>query len=281
MCQFDVPIQLVYLQLLTIFFCLFSAFFIFLNSRKNQANFSIETLILITGLWAFLNMLQWIVHDSFLNMFFGQLAMLLVFMVLFFLYFTYHFTGQEISLRKKIILAVPFLPILVFLFGKYNMIVVNASDCTFTNGPLYSYAYLLATIYTIWAIVVLIRKHREETTPPNLKFQIKILISDIAFLVLWMIFFFVRGNQANLKGIDIEAEVSSFLILGVMFFIAVIVYAIYKGALFQISRLSKNIFVGVLWAILFLIIFVIQPGTAFSIVAFLLYLFLITIFWIL
>jgi hypothetical protein len=226
-------------------------------------------------------MMQWLIHDIYLNIFLGRLAMLLVFMVLFFLYFAYHFTDQDISLRKKIILAVPFLPILLFLFSNYNFSVLNASDCTFVNGPLYFYAYLLATLYILWAICLFVKKYREKTASPSLKFQIKLLATDIAFLIFWMIFFFIIQNQANLEGNDIEAESSSFLLLGVMVFVAVIVYTIYKGALFQIGKLPKNIFVGVLWAILFLIIFVIQPGTVFSIVAFVLYLFLIIIFWIL
>lgn len=282
MCQLDTPNFLIYLHLLTAFFCFFSASFILLNSKKNPANLNIVIFIFILGIWTVFDMLQWIITSVSLNLFFGRLTTLISIMTLFFLYFTYHFTEREIDAKKKILLALPFLPIFIFLFTDYNFAIFNAADCGFTQGPLFYYVYFIAFLYMIWAVVLLIKKYVSETTSANIKLQTRILMLDIALFIFWIIFFAIVENYAILGNNDeFENEVSSFFLLGIMVFIAVLVYAIYKGALLELSKLSKNIFVGVLWAILFLIIFVIQPGTTFSIAAFVLYLFLITIFWIL
>lgn len=282
MCEFEIPKLAFYSFIIIFVFSLVVAFSIFLNDRKNPVNRNIFIFLIIISLWVGDNILLWYIKNVNANLNLERLTIMLVFIALFFLYFSYYFSGREISLKKKAILVVPFLPFFAFMFSDYNLFLVDASTCDFGEGKLNWYAYLVAIVYVSWSVIILLRKYKEKDANFQVKGQIRILVASIIFLTLWLIFFLIIGNYVDveLRSLHLEKEITSFMMLGVMFFISLIAFAVTRYWLFKMKIISTKVLVTILWMILFIMLFFIERSFIYSVIAFVMYLFLIVVFWI-
>lgn len=281
MCQFDISKLGLYSFSIVFILSLIVSFSILLNDRKNQVNKNAFAFLFIISLWVGDNIILGTVHNIKIHLFANQLSMLLIFFLLYFLYFAHYFSEKELSRKKKIILALPIVPIVALLFTKYNVYLIDASRCNEGEGWLNWYAYLVAVIYAIWSIALFLEKYRDKSTSYQVRNQIKILIISIAYIVLWTILFLIIGNYTRSRGNIIDEEITSFSLLGVMFFISLISFAITKYWLFKFRITSTKALVTILWMILLIMLFFINKSIAYSVVAFILYSILLLIFWIL
>lgn len=281
MCQFDISKLGLYSFSIVFILSLIVSFSLLLNDRKSPVNKSAFAFLFIISLWVGDNIILASVHNIKIYFFADQLSMLLVFFPLYFLYFAHYFSGKELSRKKKIIIALPLVPIVVLLFTKYNVYPIDASKCNDGEGLLHWYAYLVAIIYAIWAIILFLKKYRDKATSYQVKNQIKILIISIIYIVLWIIISLIIGNYTRSRGNIIDEEITSFSLLGIMFFISLLSFAITKYSLFKFKITSTKALVTILWMILLVMLFFINKSIAYSVVAFILYSILLLIFWIL
>jgi signal transduction histidine kinase len=224
-------------------------------------------------------MLEMISGVASVKLFHRYFAILLIFAVVFFLYFAHYFSGKEINLKEKFLFLIPFVPVVLLMFTKYNAsIESNGNECFIVEGSLHWYAYLLGVVYMGWAVSILIRRFKEKGVTYKEKYQIAVIIIALLFIVFWFIFFLALDNyySSRLEFININ----QFMLFGILFFISLVTYAITEHWLFAFNPVIKKVFISIIWAILFGILFFIQPGTVFSWVAFAMYLLLIVVFWV-
>lgn len=280
MCQFDVSKLAFYSFIIVFILSLVVSFSILINDRKNPVNRNIFFFLLVFSLWIGDTVLTWYIKNITVNFLLEELTTLLVMAMLFFLYFSYYFSGIELTTKKKLLLTLPFFPIIALVFSDYNFVILKASDCTFDNGSLIWYVYLVGISYTIWSVVILIRKYKDADTTPRVKNQIKILMIASVFIVFWIILFNIIGNYAISKNIDIEEQTTSFFMLGIMFFISLLAFAITRYSLFRFNIVSTKALITVVWMVLLVMMFLIGGGAAYLASAFILYSILLLIFWI-
>jgi hypothetical protein len=101
------------------------------------------------------------------------------------------------------------------------------------------------------------------------------------FILVWIITFNIIGSYATSKNIDIEEAITSFFMLGVMFFISLIAFAITRYSLFKFRITSTKALITALWLILLIMMFFIGGGIPYLAAAFILYSVLLLMFWIL
>lgn len=280
MCQFEVSNVSLYSFIIVFVLSLVVSFSILLNDRKNPVNRNIFFFLIIFTVWIGNTILTWYIRDVAINFILDELTTLLVIAILFLLYFSYSFSGMKISLRKKLLLTVPFIPIIALTFSDYNFTITDARNCTFEYGNLIWYVYLVGITYTAWSMVILIKKYRDKATSYKVKNQIRTLAIAFAFIVAWIIIFNIIGDWATSQNIDIEEQTTSFFMLGMMFFISLLSFAITRYSLFKFNMISTKALVTVLWMILLVMMFFLGGGIAYMAAAFMMYLFLIVVFWI-
>jgi signal transduction histidine kinase len=212
--------------------------FLLKNNYKNPVNRNLAITILLFCFWAFNDLMQWLVHDIKLNLFFTRLSAPTSLTILFLLYFVYAFTGKVLSRRKKIFLALPFLPIIILTFSDLSASIPNLETCTPNFGMLYWYIYFLLFVYLVLAIRALISSHKEENISELKKQQVKLVIGAIAFILSWFLIFLPLSNYL-INNYDIE-WFSMTLPYGMLFFIGILTYAISEYKLFNLKLIAAQ-----------------------------------------
>lgn len=203
------------------------------------------------------------------------------FVTLFFLFFVYHFTYTSINIRKKLIISVPYFILAAFsLFGdmKYILPYFDSETCDYnTTGSIIFYSYFLDVVYSFWATFILIRHYKNRIIPMVTKSQIKVLISAIWFFTVWNIFYEEICKISFLNGHLVD--ITPHFILGNLFFVSLIAFAIIKKDLFEFNNVLTCGFTIAIWTFAFLVLLFFPMSMVSSFLAIVSYLALMLIFW--
>jgi signal transduction histidine kinase len=192
----------------------------------------------------------WLISDVQINLFLARISILEISTLLFFLFFVYSISGDELALKKKILFAVPFLPFLIFLFTDANAYMADPSVCETRNGNLYIYLYIIAASYIGLAIKKISSYYFKKETSPNVKSQIKIIVSGVIFVVFWFIFllrFTAISLQNNYPWGD---QVFLFAPFGMLVFMALLAYAITKYQFLKIKLIAAQALTYAIWILI-------------------------------
>ncbi|OGI25920.1 MAG: hypothetical protein A3J76_00240 [Candidatus Moranbacteria bacterium RBG_13_45_13] len=242
MCNFDVPIFTYYTHIPLFIISALIGIYILAQNHKSQINSNLFIFSLLFCFWVINDLLQWIAQDEKLNLIFTRISVIETFCMLFFIYFVFAFLEIRMSKLKKFLLALPFFPVLLFMFSNYN--VSSFIDCTPEFGALYIYIYLIAIIYMSWSVVLLVRGYRSQKADSIERKQIKIIIWAIIFFVAWFLFFL--GISMLINSLYSDDTISQVTPYGILIFIFLIVYAITKYGLFDIKLLATQALVAAL-----------------------------------
>lgn len=281
MCQFETPVFIYYAYSTVFLLSLVTGLIILLKNPRHSINRNAFYFILVIILWIINDFIQWVLHDVGINMFLGRISYLASFVNLFFLFFAYHFTYTPISKKKKLIISIPYLiavAVSIFADIKYVNPYFDVRTCNVSDaGPIIFYLYLLGIIYSVWATFILLRYYRNRIIPMVTRSQIKVLISAIWFFVGWNIFYEEIGRIGFLNGYF--SEISPHFILGNLFFVSLIAFAIIKKDLFELNNVLTCGFTIAIWTLTFLIALFFHMGIVSSILAIVSYSALMLIFW--
>lgn len=272
-CQFETPIFIYYSYSAVLFLIAALALAVLLQNKKCSINRSAFYFILIIALWIGNDFFQWITRDVKLALFSFRIAAFADAIFLLFLYFVYNFISEPISSKKKLFFALPFLFELFFVFSRYYARVIDASSCYFVDGPISYFGYVLDVFYVIMATSVLMKAYRDPKKYSIPKNQIKILILSIWFFLLASFIYWESWN------ISFSAEAACYFILSVLFFIAMIVFAIIKKDLFNLETVPRDWFALAVITSIFLLMLFFSISLYFTIVLIIAYLILMLIFW--
>jgi hypothetical protein len=277
MCQFDTPNFIYYSYIAVFILTLLTAFSILYRDLKHPANRDAFIFILLIAFWILDDFAQWTIHSIELNLFFARISILFSFIFLFFLFFAYSFARKRINIAQKWVMAIPFVLMIPLAFTGYNARIFSASTCDFVEGPLIFYSYILNAVYAAWATKILIEKYQDLTTPRQLRSQIKILIWALWFAWIWIAVFeeIFRISMLN----NMVFDISPYFIIGDLFFVSLIAFAIIKCDLFNFNTVPTGAFTYVLWTAIFVSILFFEVNMLFTLVAAIFYVILLLIFW--
>ncbi|HRY82876.1 MAG TPA: histidine kinase N-terminal 7TM domain-containing protein [Candidatus Moranbacteria bacterium] len=277
MCQFETPVFIYYSHITVFILTLLTGFIILFKDIKHPINRNAFYFILIIALWTIDDLVQWTAHSVSLNMFSAEISVMADLIFLFFLYFVYHFTCTEISIKKKWLLAIPYILLLFLAFTKYNIQVFNISDCNYAHTKFMNgYLYLFEFLYIGWASYLLIKYYRNPINSSQARSQIKVLLPAIWFFIIWIIIYEEISRISFLSNnyIDVTPQ----FIIGNLFFVSLIAFSIIKKDLFEFCSVPLNWLVVFVWLLIFVGMLLFSMNIGSSIISGIAYIILMIIF---
>ena len=278
MCEFETPNFVYYSHIAVIILSLITGLLILSRNPKHPINRNAFYFILVFALWTVDDFLWWTVRDVKTNMFLARISVMADLIFPFFLFFSYHFTNTKITLKKKLFFFVPYFLLLVLAFTKYNFEFYDTRDCNYAHSAfIYAYLFFFEFFYSLWITYALAKNYRNTKDPVAAKLQIKILIPAIWFFVIWGIIYeeIDRISFLNNNYIDTTPH----FIIGNLFFVSLIAFAIIKGNLFNFRSVLLDWVVIFLWTFLFAGFFIFATNPLVIIMSAIAYVILMFIFW--
>lgn len=280
MCQFDTPIFIYYSYILVFILSIITSLVILLKDKKHPMNRNAFYFIAIIALWIANDFVQWTAYDLKINMFSARISYLANFVMLFYLYFVYHFTYTPISQTKKILLAIPLIISgLITLFSRFHFVIsdFNPETCDYIPGINIYITYIISIVYAYLATRVLLKKYNDRTTSLFSKSQAKVLISAIWFFVIWNIIYEEIGKATYFS--DSFIEISPHFIIGNLFFVSLIAVAIIRNNLFEFNNVLRSWFAIAIWSLIFFLMFLLLTSIHVFIICAAAYIALLIVFW--
>lgn len=245
MCEFDTPNFVYYSYTAVIILTLITGFSILLKDPKRPTNRSAFYFVSIIALWTFDDLLQWTVHDPSWNMIFARISYMSDFIVLFYLFFVYHFTYSKISLKRKFILSIPYLIIALLAYTPIAFKEFNFETCDYLSGPLLLVLFIVDVLYMYWVTKILLKYYQDPIVPLVDKQQTKILIFAGWFYLIWSILYEAIGS------IELGLDITPYFVIGNLFFVSLIAFAIIKEDLFEFDSVPLDWLVVFIWTSIF------------------------------
>lgn len=146
-------------------------------------------------------------------------------------------------MRKKLFFALPFLPVILLMFTKYNAYISDVSTCTSQYGPLIWYTASFSIILLVWSTKNL-GLYYKDSKAQNVKKQIRIIIWALSFIV----FCFLSVTLA--AGYFSSEEVYMLTPVGIVIFIGLLAYAITKYQFLNIKLIAAQVLTYATWILI-------------------------------
>lgn len=250
-CNIDFSQSLnLYVHIPIITILLFLWMVVFLSNSKKPVNKSLSFFILILVFWVLNDLLQWMTFDESSILFFSRLSILGSLSVLFFLFFTYDFSNKYITVRKKIVFSLPFLPIVIFIFSNFNASINQNGNCDISLGLLYIYLVAIIMFFASWSVKNLFFIYKKDNQDEQVKNQIKIITIGFISAIIWVIIVLGLTNFSLFVNYSKGDVISLFIPVGMLFLVSFTVYAITKYQLLNTKVILAQAVVVTLWVLL-------------------------------
>lgn len=239
----NVPPLIYYSHLPIAFISIFLGTIIFLKDRKSLPNRMLFCLTLAFSAWVFLDSIFWASNRSDVIMFVWSLQILFEPIVyigaLYFIYVVIN--KKDISFGKKLIIALIYLPVIIFVPTRFSLSGFNVSSCLSEEGPIaLYYTYAIEIFYTLWIMGFVTKEFLKTKTRETKKQIMSLTIGTILLLIS-----FASGNI-----ISSFTENWNYAQIGLFtmpVFIAFLAYSIVRFRLFNVKVIGANIIVIALW----------------------------------
>lgn len=277
MCEFETPSFVYYSYIAIVILSLITGFLIFFKDRKHSMNRNAFYFILVIVLWMLGDLAQWTIHTVKINIFFARISVMGDLIFLFFLYFSHSFAGIKLNMKRKILFSLPYIVLAFLAFTKYNIKTFDTSSCDYAHTLFISiYFYIFEIFYATWSSVILIKLYKNPIIPYQTKSQAKLLIFSICLLAIWEIIYEEISRISLINGQFIDN--TPHFVVGNLFFISLIAFAIIKENLFEFKNVLLDWFTIFLWSIIFIGFFVFSTSPAVIIMCAVAYIALMIIF---
>lgn len=197
--------------------------FAFLGNRKSLLNKILIALVVFFCVWAFFDLFLW-ANEKVEYVMFVWSSMIFFDLLIYAtsLYLVYFFINKkDLPLLKKIIIAVTFVPLIVFASTKYNLISFDLTNCDreAPEGILWSYTYITEILFILWLSIegiIGVVKYRESRVQNSL-------------FLLGVILFLITFSWGNITGMITEDwSIGQYGLFGVPIFVGFLTYLIVK-----------------------------------------------------
>lgn len=235
-CYTDIPNLLYYSHIPPALIVLLFGVFVLWKSKENRLAGKILFVISILFFtWVSVEGMIWLLYSS-INMMFlwSFLGALYVLMHIFSLYFVYAVIDKkDISLNKKYILAILFLPIVLMTPTAYNLTGFDIVNCqSLESNYFISYRYFLGVVFIIWILTLLYLRYKKAQK--GSKKQILFL----GFGILSFLFLFSYSEIAG--SLTQNFEVTQYGLFGMPVFIGFLAYLIVRYKAFNIKLIGTQ-----------------------------------------
>jgi len=218
------------------------AFAILFSNFKNPINRNLFWVVLFCCYWSLVGFLGYTVTNIKANLFLARIEALFSLITLFLLYFSYYFSGKELGMKKKIILFLPFIPLIIFAFTDYNSYLTDASTCETQGGVFYyGYLYVVALIYTGFSIRNLISILLDKKSTQIIRQQVRIIIFASALAAIWFVGLSVINNFALTRNYSWADKVFLYAPIGVLIFVGMLAFAFIRYKFINIEAMTMKI----------------------------------------
>ncbi len=243
----NIPTLFFYSHFPAIIVALILGFSIFFNTKKSLLGYVLLIITLLFSAWNLFDLVLWATNDPNMVMFFWSLQILiepLIYVLSFYLIYLF-IKKKDLSLKKKSLIFLFYLPIVLLLPTNYVLEGVVLEDCTAVEGPIAQYYTYILEFLTILSIFIFSFVSFKKNKDVKKRTEIKIFsIAIILFLFLF--------SWGNLIGSFTDNWVLAQAgLIGMPLFAGVVVYMFVKFKTFNTKLLFSN---AVVFALLFLVL---------------------------
>lgn len=239
---------LYYSHIPTAIVALLIGFFVYFKNRESLTSKILLFLTITFSIWTSLDLIIWMFgYNSATTML--AWSLLGIFDVLFFilsLYFVYAYIDKkDITVSKKIIFAILFLPIVILASTKFNLTEFDATNCNALENNYYvNYTFFLEILFSIWIIVLAIQRYIKSDK--IFKRQIALLSGGV---LLFLLSFFTSGfiaDKLSEMGYLWAFQIEQYGLFGMVIFMAFLAYLIVRYKAFNIKLIATQALVAAL-----------------------------------
>lgn len=215
---------------------LFFGFYVYFKSKHSILAKYLLAIALFFSLFIINEIVQWIAVPVALVNFGWMMAPLLQALVwLFTIYFFYYFLEKEpLPWRLQLLLLLVFLPIVIFLPSRFNILYFDIENCEAGQiGPLWYYLYILQIISTLILLFWGVIKYKKTI---NRKIK-----NEIILLAVGVSFFLLTFSLSNILGEILQTyEINLIGPVGMVLFIGLLAYLIIEYNIFNIKLFAAQ-----------------------------------------
>jgi signal transduction histidine kinase len=230
------PLNLVYYSHIpTAIVALIIALFVFIKSKNSLISRVLVAIAVTFSLWSFLDLVTWTSTDSRRTMIaWALLGILDVLIFILCLYFVYVFINKkDISLGKKIIFFIPFLPVILLTPSNLNLTGFEISSCESIEGKIFTnYYYFLSLAISFLILLVLANGYRKSDK--EFKKQILLMAAGVE---LFLFSFFTTGFLSSYLD---NFNLLFYGLFSMVIFIGFLAYLIVKFKAFNVKLIGAQ-----------------------------------------
>ncbi|MDD5396524.1 MAG: HAMP domain-containing sensor histidine kinase [Candidatus Moranbacteria bacterium] len=210
-------------------------FFVYFKNKKDLVAKILFAITIAFSLWSFFDLAIWTRYDSRVLMFswslLGILDLLIFTLCLYFVYV--YIDKKDISVGKKIVFILLFLPLVVLTPSHLNLSGFDVANCEAKEGQYFTnYYYLVGLGIFFWILAVIIDRYKKA--PKGNRKQILLLAVGVE---LFLFSFFITGYLSS--AID-NFNLEVYGLFGMTIFMSFLAYLIVQYHAFKIKLIGAQ-----------------------------------------
>lgn len=215
--------------------------FVWLSAPKSFPNIALFLITLFFAAWSFCDLILWATEITPYTMFVWSILIYLDLLIYAgMVYFSYLFLDKkDISIGKKCILILSFVPLLFLAHTRYNLIGFDFSSCDreALEGPLWQYVYFVEVIFVIWIALLGLSRYKSSETKAGK--------NEIALFTFGTLLFLIAFAWGNIVGsISISWDLSQYGLFGMPIFIGFFAYLVTRYKSMGVRVIAAQVLVA-------------------------------------
>ena len=242
-----------YTHLLPLIASVLLGVFVLWNDRRSLTHWALFSMTMSFSVWVYFDLILWASPTPESVMFFWS-SIVPIEMLIYAsgLYLVYLFANgqRDISLHKKLTIALFFVPIVLFAHTRYNVLGLSYDcDVGAIEGPLIQYMYLVEMLFIIWTAAVAMHAYRRISNPNARAQLVTVALGTLAFMLS-----FTAGNITLIFSVGPQYE--QYKLFGMPIFAGFIAYSMVALRTFNAKLIGAQVLVASLAILIFSLLFI-------------------------
>ena len=250
----NIPTLFFYSHIPAILVALVVGLLVFYKSNKSKVGTSLLIVSILFSLWSLFDLIIWATNRPDVVLFFWSLQILfepLVYLMCFYLVYLF-IKNKNLVFKWKFLGILLYLPIVILLPFKYNLIGVDVGFCNAIEGFIAQYfTYIVEVIFILSIIFLTTLESRKAYNADRKK--------EIIILGIGIILFLIAFSSGNIIGSFTENwTLAQAGLIGMPIFIGFLAYLIVRFHTFNIKTFATQVLMLAIWILVLGILFIRQ-----------------------
>ena len=250
----NIPTLFFYSHIPAILVALVVGLLVFYKSNKSKVGTSLLIASILFSLWSLFDLIIWATNRPDVVLFFWSLQILfepLVYLLCFYLVYLF-IKNKNLVFKWKFLGILLYLPIVILLPFKYNLIGVDVGFCNAIEGFIAQYfTYIVEVIFILSIIFLTTLESRKAYNADRKK--------EIIILGIGIILFLIAFSSGNIIGSFTENwTLAQAGLIGMPIFIGFLAYLIVRFHTFNIKTFATQVLMLAIWILVLGILFIRQ-----------------------